>query len=214
MHEATFRLVGDSPFDEITAEYSASVSLWCNDHSDLLVIECPRASVEDVLERVDRFVGVSDSVVEGTRIVIATETCVKTHNMTAADTDLEGYDCLLLPPIRYRDGARLIRILALEPSKLTEYYRALLESFSVTVESKRELAVTDIGRSLSGEDPSTPSLSPRQREVFRCAVEGGYYEIPREISMTTVANRVGIDRRTADEHRRQAERKLLGSITL
>ena len=214
MHEATFRLVGDSPFDEITAEYSASVSLWCNDHSDLLVIECPRGTVEDVLERVDRFLGVSESIVEGTKLVVATDTCVKTHGMSVADTDLEGYDCLLVPPIRYRDGARLIRVIALDPSKLTEYYRALLESFSVTVESKRELAVTDIDRSLSGVGQSTPSLSPRQREVVRCAVEGGYYEVPREVSMETVADRVGIDRRTADEHRRQAERKLLGSFTL
>lgn len=212
MHEATFRLADDAgpSYDEITGRLGGSISLWCNDHRDLLFVDPESTdSLEPMVDAIDEFAGIADAVVDGPAVVV-TETCVKTHETTAVDEVLDAHGCLLLPPIRYCDGDRIIRILALEATQLTRCYHTLQDLFSVTVAAKRDLSVRSFDRSLSGGGfAADPTLSPRQRDVLATAVGLGYYEIPRATSMESVADRIGIDRRTADEHRRQAERKVL-----
>ena len=214
MHEATFRLSGSTSYDAITDEFEAHISLWCNDHSDLLLVECAPDRLEALLERIDSFAGIDDAIVDGETAVVVTETCVKSHDTSAVDADLDDAGCLLLPPIRYHDGNRSIRVLALDGEQLTRFYHALLENFEVSVESKRDLSLArfDRDRTPDGIREPFPTLSRRQRQVFSTAYKLGYYEVPRGTSMETVASAVGIDRRTADGHRRQAERKLLGAI--
>ncbi len=57
-----------------------------------------------------------------------------------------------------------------------------------------------------------PDLSPRQREALVTAFEAGYYEIPREATTEELGEALGVDRRTAEEHLRRAENKLLGAL--
>ncbi|WP_312907733.1 helix-turn-helix domain-containing protein [Natronosalvus caseinilyticus] len=226
MYEATFRLAGcesgsgcgSEPefgsYDAITAAFDARLSLWCNDHSDLLLLECETGRREAALEAIDAFAGIEDAIVDGSDAVAVTGNCVKALEATVVDGILDEHGCLLLPPIRYADGARSIRLLALESAHLTHCYHDLLEDFDVTVESKRDLSFDSLDRNRTpdGIGEPLPALSRRQRQVFAAAYERGYYEIPRETSMAAVAESVGIDRRTADEHRRQAERKILESV--
>lgn len=212
MHEATFRLAGTGGFAALTAEFDARISLWCNDHSDLLQVRCAAADAEDVLERIDEIAGVDDALVEGPTVVAVTETCIKHDETPTVDAHLNEHGCLLLPPLQYENGARLCRILALEGARLTACYRSLLEEFDVTVDAKRDLERVSPGHSPFALEGSVPALTRRQRQVFVLAYERGYYELPRETTMTEIADRLEIDRRTAEEHRRRAERKLLGAL--
>ncbi|MFC7215975.1 helix-turn-helix domain-containing protein [Saliphagus sp. GCM10025334] len=220
MYEATFRLAGSESgaefgsYDAITAAFDARLSLWCNDHSDLLLLECETGRLEAVLEAIDEFAGVEDAIVDESDAVAVTGNCVKALETTVVDGILDDHGCLLLPPIRYADGARSIRLLALESAHLTHCYHDLLEDFDVTVESKRDLSFDSLDRNRTpdGIGEPLPALSRRQSQVFATAYERGYYEVPRETSMAAIAESVGIDRRTADEHRRQAERKILESV--
>ena len=61
-------------------------------------------------------------------------------------------------------------------------------------------------------DSALPDLSPRQREALLTAVETGYYRIPRDATTDDVAARLGVERRTAEEHLRRAENKLLSAL--
>lgn len=54
-----------------------------------------------------------------------------------------------------------------------------------------------------------PDLSRRQREVLERAVEFGYYELPRRISIEELASHMGLSRSTVSEHLQRGEAVLL-----
>nr|WP_303650369.1 helix-turn-helix domain-containing protein [Halalkalicoccus sp. NIPERK01] len=61
-------------------------------------------------------------------------------------------------------------------------------------------------------DQVLPELTARQRETMVLAVENGYYELPRETTTETLADELGVSRRTAEDHLRRAERKIITSL--
>lgn len=212
MHEATFRLSGAGAFAQLTAERDVRIALWCNDHCDLMRVRSASGEIDRVLARIDDVTGIDDALVEDGDATVITNRCVKECEGTTVDASLDAHGCLLVPPLRYEEGARLCRVLALEGDRLTNCYRDLLKTFDVTVDAKRELeTVSADDRPFPFEAP-VPSLSRRQRQVFTMAFERGYYELPRETTMVEIADDLGIDRRTVEEHRRRAERKLLESV--
>lgn len=52
-------------------------------------------------------------------------------------------------------------------------------------------------------------LAPKQIEVFQKAVDYGYYEVPKKISIEELAEKLGLSPSTVAEHLRKAESKLL-----
>lgn len=61
-------------------------------------------------------------------------------------------------------------------------------------------------------DASDGTLTERQREAVRAALEAGYYECPREASGQDVAGELGISQPTFNELLRTAERKILREL--
>jgi predicted DNA binding protein len=53
------------------------------------------------------------------------------------------------------------------------------------------------------------SLTERQREVLFEAVDRGYYDVPRETTLTEVADRVGIAKSTCSEVLQRVERTIV-----
>lgn len=215
MHEVTFRLSGTGGFAAITDELDVTIALWCNDHADLLRVRGTPGDVDRVCDRVDAIAGVDDALVDGERAVVVTDECVRGADEPTVDAHLAASGCVLLPPLRYEDGTRRCRVLALSADRLTALYRSLQGAFDVTVAEKRSLQPDVDGAATEspfGLERVLPSLTPRQRQVFTLAVERGYYRQPRESSMVGIADAVGIDRRTAEEHRRRAEQKLFDAV--
>lgn len=56
-------------------------------------------------------------------------------------------------------------------------------------------------------------LTSRQSEVLWTAYEAGFYDQPRATSGAAIADELGISGATFSQHRRAAERKLLGLVT-
>jgi hypothetical protein len=52
-------------------------------------------------------------------------------------------------------------------------------------------------------------LTSRQREAFRLARQGGYYDHPRQMDIEDLADQLGVGTSTAHEHLRKAEATLL-----
>jgi len=57
------------------------------------------------------------------------------------------------------------------------------------------------------------SIPTRQRQILRAAVDLGYFEIPREVTLDDLADEVGIATTTASHHLRKAQRQVLGFVT-
>jgi len=70
----------------------------------------------------------------------------------------------------------------------------------------RRIATSDVG---SSDGTAAAALSRRQQEVLRHAFERGYYEWPREIKASTLAEELDITKATMLEHLRKAESKVL-----
>lgn len=210
MHEATFRIDGAGAVADLTADLDAAVDLWCNDHCDLLYVT--GADREAVRDRVGALAGVQEHVADDRDLVVITGECLEAHEEPLVDPHLARHDCLSLPPLSYRDGAKFLRALTLDPANLTGLYRDLAAEGAVTVESKREVGGVDRDGPLPADDAALPSLTDRQAEVLLVAHERGYYRIPRETTTAEVAAVVGVDRRTAEEHLRRAENKLMDGV--
>ncbi|MEA5386430.1 helix-turn-helix domain-containing protein [Haloarculaceae archaeon H-GB11] len=110
-------------------------------------------------------------------------------------------------PIRIRDGTEYWTVAVDEPrdalqSKLDDVRQAKAAEISVQQISARD--------NESKADLDTRHLSNRQREVFELARSRGYYEWPREVSASDLADELDISKATLLEHLRTAESKLLG----
>ncbi|MFC7226216.1 helix-turn-helix domain-containing protein [Salinirubellus salinus] len=74
------------------------------------------------------------------------------------------------------------------------------------------VTIRQVGRYSPGNRDMLSLLTTRQREVFEQAVESGYYEIPRRLNQSELAERLGCAPSTVDEHLRKAESKLLSGL--
>jgi predicted DNA binding protein len=210
MYEATFHIRGDVAYEEATAGRDVSIELWCNDHCDLLQVRGD--TDDDVASEIESAVGMKDIIVHGEEKVLITEECLRPYTEGNVEMYLERHDCLLLPPLRYENGGKVVRVLTLDPENLTRFYQDIQESFRVTVRSKREVDTVAQDRPVLSVDSLVPDLSPRQEEAVISAWERGYYAIPRDCTTEALAGDMGIDRRTFEEHLRLAENKLIGAL--
>jgi len=210
MYEAIFRVSSGGTYEVATSGTDTTIELWCNDHCDLLHVS--GADGGRVIDEVDGTVGMTERLVEGTEQVVITEDCLKMETEDFIEKYLARHDCLLIPPIRYARGAKQCRILALDADSLTDFYVDLSSSHDLKVETKREIQSVVPDAPLLTVDALLPNLSPRQREVFAAAHRLGYYELPRETTTADVAEVVGIERRTAEDHLRRAEKKMADGL--
>ncbi|MFC6940743.1 helix-turn-helix domain-containing protein [Salinirubellus sp. GCM10025818] len=210
MYEAVFHVGGEGPYERATAAGATRIELWCNDHCDLLYVAGDEEDL--VLDHIREAVGIRRHISDGDDRLIVTSACLKQHGEEYIERYLAAHDCLSLPPLRYENGSKVVRVLALDAGDLTALYRDVASDHPVTVESKRELATPRADTPLLSTDALLPTLSPRQREVYRTAHERGYFELPRETTTAEIAAAVGVERRTAEHHLRRAEKKLADAL--
>jgi predicted DNA binding protein len=210
MYEATMR-VEDPDQPVPTAGRDVRVDLWCNDHCDL--VRAVGSEADIVLEEIADETGIADRIDTGDKRVAITEACLAAERVDNVERYVAAHGCLLLPPLQYVDDDRVCRILALDSTALRDVYRDLIaDGHDVTVVSKRDVTTVPGDRPLLDPGGLVPDLTGRQREVVLEAIKSGYYEIPREISTQAIADEVGIGRRTAEDHLRRAERKLVTAL--
>ncbi len=116
----------------------------------------------------------------------------------------ETYALIIETPIEFvhRDTARMTVIG--DHEMLRSAIDELPESLSVGVDQ--------VGNYAPDRQDTLSALTDRQLEVFRTAVEAGYYEIPRRATHEEIATRLECAPSTVDEHLRKAESTVLRSL--
>jgi predicted DNA binding protein len=106
-------------------------------------------------------------------------------------------------PIIYRDGNMYAQVVG-DPEPLQRAFE--------DVPDKIDIQIDEIGRFRgSGDDPEM-TLSDRQREAVKVALELGYYNQPRGATHENVAARLGCAPPTASNHLQKAEAKLIRTV--
>lgn len=208
MQLATFRISGSNIYESVTGDRDVAVECWCNDHCDLLHVEGPGAV--DALGPVREAVGIREFLGDGDDVVAITEDCLRDHEAGLVEDYVRANDCLLLPPLRYEHGDKVVRVLALESAALTRCFRDMVaDGLSVSVDAKQAVdTVPEETPVLTARD-TLPELTRRQRTVLMAAIDAGYYELPRDVTTAELAAELDLARRTVEEHLRRAEKKVV-----
>jgi predicted DNA binding protein len=207
MYEASFRMDHNSLYADTTNGREARIEMWCNNHCDLLYVE--GADTGGVADAIGDRIGVKKTVDRDGETVLVTSDCLLDHETDLLETYLRRHACLSLPPRLYADGQLTTRVIALAEAQLKEIYRDLCADHDVTVEAKRELQIGKPDTPLLMTSAALPTLSKRQEKALVTAHDAGYYAIPRECTTSDIGDRLGVGRRTAEEHLRIAEQKVV-----
>lgn len=106
-------------------------------------------------------------------------------------------------PIIYRDGNMYARVVG-DPEPLQRAFE--------DVPSEIDVQIDEIGRFRGSMDDSRMTLTDRQREAVRAALELGYYDQPRGATHENVAAKLGCAPPTASDHLQKAEAKLIRTV--
>lgn len=106
------------------------------------------------------------------------------------------------PPIKINNGKATITVAAVE-DRVRELGRRL---DGHTLEYEVEFIDRPVG---CGED----LLTDTQTEILGAAIESGYYEQPRQCTLTELAKKIGVAKSTASETLRSAEATLVKQFT-
>ncbi|WP_187432972.1 helix-turn-helix domain-containing protein [Natronococcus pandeyae] len=151
-----------------------------------------------------------EAVVQGSKPGNATRDLLIEHE---AGSQISGAflsrDFVTAQPVNTHDGREQWNLLTMRTRRDV---RDTLDTIATAHDA--EITVSSLARTTNtaGEAPfSITSLSARQREVFELARARGYYEWPKQISGTELADELDIATATLHEHLHKAEAKLLGT---
>ncbi len=91
--------------------------------------------------------------------------------------------------------------------------RTFIDTLAATVGDCAELEMrrmTDAGESSKADPSLIDGLPAKQREALRAAVNYGYYDTPREIDVTDLAEKLDVPRSTLTYRLRRAEAHVMG----
>lgn len=105
---------------------------------------------------------------------------------------------VVVPPVVFRSDRTMRTTVLGDHDQLRSMLTALPEGMSV-----------DIERVGTYRDDPAVELTGRQRDVLAAALDAGYYEVPREGSLSAVAERLSLAESTVSAHLRKAEARLV-----
>ena len=122
----------------------------------------------------------------------------------------EGF--LPVGPTVLEEGRERFTLLVSDREALANAVELLEEFGDVTLERVSEEFSREVTPSAAGWQELLGSVPPRRLEVLNTAVEGGYYEIPRGVTLEQIAEEAGITKTTASNHLRKAERQMVSFL--
>ncbi|QZP39572.1 helix-turn-helix domain-containing protein [Halobaculum magnesiiphilum] len=119
----------------------------------------------------------------------------------------EGF--LPIGPTKLENGRECFDLLLHDRDELSKAIELLEEFGNVTLDRISEEFRREVVPSRAGWQALLASIPPRRREVLNLALEEGYFEIPRQVTLEELADEMGITKTTASTHLRKAERQLV-----
>jgi predicted DNA binding protein len=188
------------------------IKLWCNgSENDILELRGEKLELEKAINDIEKELGaIVNLFPEHNRVQLIINRC-ECDRLPLASI-YENHDCIKLPPVRFFAGSEVVHLLI-----TAENTGLLLED----IRKKDPEAIVKVLKLASIKDTFNPypfilpldelktSLTIKQLKAITNAYNNGYYDLPRSVSVDTLANEMSIHRRTFEEHLRKAERKIM-----
>jgi predicted DNA binding protein len=207
----------EDPHNRLSKKFpGARISLWCNDHTDILEIEsdgldsfqemqkelayyskCYQSKIIAKTLCQDKFQLVARTCICGSQGSANVGSIVRTNNF------------LQMPPPVFYGGWEYHRLVGFEDNDVKGLLKGLDKVGKTEVLHKGTAdGITDDAFLLS-LGSLFGHLTEKQMKALLVAIENGYYEIPKRTTADELAGKLGQPRSTLEEHIRKAESKLV-----
>ncbi|UCH05180.1 MAG: helix-turn-helix domain-containing protein [Candidatus Thorarchaeota archaeon] len=214
MFELDFKIRHACNLGNISSDFpSIKILKWCNNGRE--VIELVGGTEKDysrVVKTISEITDVIEEMSDGHKVHLITRTCsCGIEDLVGKSVEETG----LLPilPIVFRKGWEYHRIIALRHDDIN----ALLEQFKdqsfFPVVLRKVVFNGFSGSSMTfTADTLFSDLTEKQMDALLTAYRHGYYKLPRDSDIQTIAAERRVARTTFQEHLKKAENKLVSSL--
>jgi|GEM_PF-2908614 predicted DNA binding protein len=217
MDEIKLTLKHTLPFCNISREFPEfSIFRWCNTSIDYLEIVYVQDKYDELITSINAFINEIGSELfykrkDGGTLSLMISCKCNVHNSTMRIAEANG--CMWKAPVSYLGGSEMLTVFSPESSNFLRFYETLRSFAEVNIEKKTQL------KSSLMKDTFTISLSDlfghlTDKQIMHLieAINAGYFEIPRRVSLEKLASRDGIAESTLQEHLSRSEWKLMEAI--
>ncbi|AUX07825.1 bacterio-opsin activator HTH domain-containing protein [Halalkaliarchaeum desulfuricum] len=210
LHQASFRIRHECPYRELAERYpDLTIREWYLSDCQVLELSSASAPTEDLLGDIGHLGTVLHQSVDDSGLHVVMQSCLCSLEDSIIEL-FEKHNCLYQPPTVHRHGWEHYTVIAFEEEAIRTVYEELEADREIEVLSKTGLEETQIPHTmLAPVDQLFESITDRQLEALRLALDNGYYEQPRQTSITDLAAQTTVARSTYEEHLRKAENKLI-----
>ena len=203
----------DNPIHALTEKYpSLKIWTWCNYITDIheIVADNP----DDFNDAVNEFKSVysilNESVISS-NVRLITQNCICSEKTTVHD-NIQELEILNLMPVFAANGYEYYRLIAFKHESIEELFERL-DKLGFEVEIQKKVPFNGmVSDNLITLNSLVSNLTDKQMEAIIAAFTNGYYQTPREVNVSNVAQRMRVPRTTLQEHLNKAENKLISSI--
>ena len=219
-HEISFRVQHDCPFNDLSRKYpNVPISQWCNYDNDVLEIKCDDIALFDEIQGDLEKMGDG----QGTPIVrkafgpknvqVVVKRCACCDEKGSIGRMVSRHNCMYLPPIYYHDGWEHWRIIAFNNGDVKKLFKDIMREGVVEILSKKNTPDRSVKDSITiSIGDFFADLTEKQMSTFLTALDNGYYEVPKRVTLEQIAKFNQLPRTTYEEHVRKAESKILHAI--
>ena len=212
LHQATFRLRHECPYRALSERFSdLTIREWYLSDCQVLEISSQSSPPDGLLREIEQLGEILHQSLDDSGLHVVTQSCLCSLEESIINR-FEAYNCLYQPPTVHREGWEHYTVIAFDELDIQALHDDLEADREIEVLSKTGLAETRVPHSLLAPvDQLFATMTDRQLAALRLALDNGYYEQPRNCSISDLAERTTVARATFEEHLRKAENKLIGN---
>ena len=207
----------EDPHNRLSKKFpGARISLWCNDHTDILEIESDGLdSFQEIQKELAYYSTHYKSKIIGKtlcqdkfQLIARTCICGPDGGVTVGSV-VRANNFLQMPPPVFFGGWEYHRLVGFEDNDVRGLLKGLDKVGKTEILHKGTTDGTTDKAFLLSLGSLFGNLTEKQMKAMLSAVESGYYEIPKRTTADELAAKLGQPRSTLEEHIRKAESKVV-----
>lgn len=213
LHQASFRLRHECPYRDLSERYpDLTIREWYLSDCQVLEITSREAPPQELLDDVEQLGTVLHKNLDASGLHVVMQSCLCALEDSIMER-FEEHDCLYQPPTVHQQGWEHYTVIAFDERNIRELHGELAADRDIEVLSKTASEEMQIPHSLlTSVDQLFDGLTHRQLAALRLALDSGYYEQPRQASVSELAEQTDVARSTFEEHLRKAQNKLITNV--
>lgn len=219
MFQVSLRLDHEFPPNSLSKLFpKAEMARWCNQQMDILEVNTRgtegtvkiEVSLKKMLRNAKARLVFIHRYSENSLEAIVKCKCAPNNSSNAI---IEASNCIPIMPVAYSDGHEYCSFLAFTNDDLKSALNGLGRIADVEIQSKGPLARHSARPAMTlSVDQFLGSLTSRQLGALVDALDMGYYNLPKKITLDQIASRRKVPLSTFEEHFRKAEVKIMQNI--